>query len=426
LPPFEEEPHPMPDNCLKDQLLCYYGSDASLSDYWGAWSRAFGAVAKEFCNKHERVLETVEAFDSLADNTAKTEAAYAWILKNITNLSYLDLHDKKDPKKKLEPRPIWSADDVIKFGYGYRDDIDMLFWGMLRDMNIDAKYVYAKDRFGSLFVEKAKYPQFDRSAVAVKQAPFGFKFYTPGAYLTPDNMVPWYLEGVTAIMADADEYLVTIPFSLASTTTVTSRAEYQFDDNLGLIGRVRLELTGQDARICRIALYDEDSTEHFELIKNEFDDTYPMAEFDSIEYENADSIYQPFILHLKTKYPALTPMAGRILFKPCDYLTDAANEFIETDRTGPVLFRNAVTEEETATFRLPDGWKLEAQPGDSTYGNKVGRCEVKYTPSDSGFTVRRTFTLTGPYWLTDDYTWVRRLYQAQQEMSDRMVVLTKN
>jgi transglutaminase-like putative cysteine protease len=425
LPPFEEEPHPMPDNCLKDQLLCYYGNDASPARYWGAWSNAFGAVAKEFCTKNERLREKIKAFDSLADNTAKIKAAYAWIIENITNLSYLDLHDKKDPNKKVEPKPISSADDVIKLGYGFRDDIDLLFWGMLRAMNIDAKYVYAKDRFGSLFVEKAKYPQFDRSAVGVKQAPFGYKFYTPGLYLTPDNMVPWYLEGVTAIMADADEYLVTIPFSPAATTHVTSRADYEFTDDMGLIGRLRLELTGQEARTCRIGLYDEDSTEHFEILKNGIDDTYPQAEFDSIDYEHADSIYQPFILSLKAKFPSVTPMSGRILFKPCDYLADAANKFIKTERTGPVLFRYAETLEETADFRMPNGWRVEALPGDSAYSNKVGRCEVKFTPSDSGFTVSRSFTLTGPFWLTDDYSWVRRLYQARREMSSRVVVLSQ-
>jgi hypothetical protein len=425
LPPFEEEPYPMPDNCLKDQLLCYYGTDVSPARYWGAWSEGFATMVEDFNTKHEKIAETVKSFDSRADNTSKIKAAYDWIVRNITNLSYLDLHDKKDSKKTLEAKPTTCVDEVIKLGYGHRDDINMLFWGMLRSMNIDAKFVYAKDRFGNLFVDKAKYPQFDRSAVAVKQVPFGYKFYTPGAYLTPDNMVPWYLEGVTAIMTDADEYLITIPFSLASATTVTSHATYAFTEDLGLVGRLKAALTGHEARTCRINLYDKDTTEYFEVIEGEIDDSYPQAEFDSIAFEGIDSIYQPLILNVKLTYPAVAPLAGRILLKPCDYLSDSQNKFVKSERTGPVLFRNALTLEETADFQLPASWKIEALPGDSSYSNKVGRCEVKFIPSESGFTVRRAFTLTGPYWLTEDYASVRRLYQARQDMSDRVGVLSQ-
>jgi len=426
IPPFEEEPFPMPENSLKDRLVCYYGSKASPSGYWGAWSYAIAGRAKSFCEKNKRVREIVETFKDLPDEAAKIKAAYDWVQQNIINLTYVDLRDEKDSTKKVEPKDTRTVDDVIKYGYGWRIDIDRLFWDMLREMNIDAKFGYAKDRFDDLFIDKGKYWQFDRTVVAIPTRPYGYQFFTPGLPCTPAHLVPWYLGGVTALLADADEYLVTIPFSEAASSIASCMALYGFDEDLALIGDIRSEMSGHGARTFRMELFDEPLAEHSQILKEELESVYPEAELDTISYQAADSIYQPFVLTVGVKFPSVTPVGGRILLKPCDYLSDAANNFVKGDRAGPVLFRHAYVLEETAEFRLPDGWQLEALPSDSSYRNKVGRCEVQFRDTESGFTVFRAVTLLGPYWLTDDYKSVQRLFQARQEMSDRMVVLTQN
>jgi hypothetical protein len=421
VPAFKEEPWPMPDNFLKERLVCYYGSDVSPMTYWGSWG--LSTRLAEFCSKNKKVKQLITQFESLPDTTTRIQAAYDWVQSHILNLTYLDLRDKKDSTKLIEGEPRNSVDDILKLGYATRPEIDNLFWEILRELGVDAKFVYAQNRTEDLFVENAKYWQFDRTAVAVPLSKTNFQFYTPGHPCTPAGLIPWYLEGVTCLMPDADEYLMTIPFSEAPTTTIKRGAQITFTDDLEVKSQMRAEYTGQEARILRMAIFDEDSSTHFDNLKDEIDDGYGGAEFESITFEGFDSIYQPFVLNLNAKYPPVAPVGDRILLKPCDYMSEAKNDFVKADRVGPVLFRNAYTLQERADFSLPTKWKLDALPDDTTYRNKVGQCEVRFIGTADGFSVTRAFTLTGPYWLVSDYASMRRLFQVREDMSERIVVL---
>jgi hypothetical protein len=369
----------MPANSLKECLMCYCGSDVSPRAYWGAWSKSEASDAVTFCGKSKRVKQQAAQFALLADTTAMIQAAYDWVQSHTLNLTYLDLHDKKDSTKMVEPEPRNSIDDVIKQGYGSRREIDLLFWSLLRELGVEAKFACVKDRSEDLFVNNAKYWQFDRTAVAVPLGRGNFRFYAPGHVCTPAGLIPWYLEGAEALMADADDYLVTVPFSDASASIITGVTKLTFTDDLAVKGQSRIELTGQDARILRMAVFDEDSSTYFDNLKEEIDGTYPGAEFETITFANLDSVARPFILDLAAKYSPVSPLGDRILLKPGDYLSVTRNELVGAEREGPVLFRNAYTLTEQADFALPAGWKLDALPSDTAYRNKVGLCEVRFT-----------------------------------------------
>ena len=423
VPAFEQEPSPMPDNSVKESLICYSGTDVGTAAFWGAYSVSEAKELTSFCEKEKKVKEIAAQFSALPDTTARIEAAYDWVQKNILNLTYLDLRDKNDSTKIREAESRRSIEDVLKLGYGTRRDIDKLFWKLLRVMGVEAKYLHVDDRSDDLFVEKAKYWQFDRSLVAVPIGKSDFRFYAPGHVCTPSGLVPWFLEGVTGLMLDADEYFVTVPFSEAGATSVNSHASYTLTDELVVKGAVRAEFTGQEARTLRMAIFDEAPSTHFDNLKEEIDQAFPGAEFETIEYENFDSLYQPFVLKMGVKYPPVEQVGDKILIKPCDYISESKNDFVKAQRLGPVLFRNASTFMETAEFTLPEGWQVDALPGDTTYQNKVGACAAGFARSDAGFTVTRTFSLAGPYWLVSDYAAVRRLLQACEDMSARIVVL---
>ena len=92
---------------------------------------------------------------------------------------------------------------------------------MLREMNIDAKMVFARSRFEDLFVKQAKYWQFDRTLVAVEKRDEKTKYYSPGFPYIPLDETPYSLEGVIALVSDGQEYLTPIPFSEAVKNTIS-------------------------------------------------------------------------------------------------------------------------------------------------------------------------------------------------------------
>ena len=69
VPPFEEEPHSLPENSLIERLLCYYGSKVTSAAYWGATAENIMESSVEFCDKNKRVRKIVKPFRSLATDS---------------------------------------------------------------------------------------------------------------------------------------------------------------------------------------------------------------------------------------------------------------------------------------------------------------------------------------------------------------------
>ena len=426
IPAFEEEPYSLPANSLKDRLLCYYGSKIAPIVYWGNLAKSSSDGVVSFCKSNKEVKKVAEQFASLASDGEKIEAAYDWVITNIRNIAYLDLYDPKDSTKTKEAEPRKSVGDVVKKGYGNIWDINCLFWNLLTELNIDAKYGRGRDRFEDLFTMQAKYDQFDRSLVAVPSGRIGYRYYAPGYSCTPCGNVPWWMEGTTALMVDADEYLMTVPFSSPTVNTATIRTTLDLNDDLTLTGTVEAAMAGQFGRSLRFKIFDEKLAEHQELLSEALEDNYPEAEMDTINYTNLDDPSKPFDLSFGLTFPGLSEIGGKILLKPCDYLSASENKFVSEERFSPVLFDFAADETESVTFALPEGWKVEAVPSDSTYRNKIGECAINFATGNAGeLTVERRLMMKTPYWPVEDYPHIRRLYQAYQKMNEQIVVLTQ-
>jgi hypothetical protein len=426
IPAFEEEPYSLPVNSLKDRLICYYGSKIAPMTYWGKLAQSESNLVTEFCRKNKEVKEVAEQFAGLASDREKIAAAYDWVVTNITNISYFDLHDPKDSTKIKDPEPRRSVGDVVKKGYGSIWDINCLFFNLLTELNIDAQYGRGRDRSDDLFTQQAKYDQFDRSLVEVSSSGLGAKYYCPGYGCTPCGCVPWWMEGTTALMVNADEYLMTVPFSSPTVNTATIRTQLDVNDDLSLSGTVEASMTGQYGRSLRYEIFDEKAGEHQELLTGAVEDNYPEAEMDSIVYTNLGNLKEPFGLSFGLSFPALSEIGGKILLKPCDYLSASENRFVAEERTSPILFDFASDETESVTFKLPEGWAVEAMPTDSTYRNKIGQCEISFAIDETGaLTVERRLMVKMPYWQVEDYPHIRRLYQAYQKMNEQIVVLAQ-
>jgi hypothetical protein len=428
VPPFEIEPFGMPDNSLKERIICYYGSKEAPAAYWSGHATSNSRRFETLCEKDKKLRTVVQSFGPLATDEEKIEAAYQWVLENLTNTTYSDLYHHEDTArvKKLKVKDNKHIDDVIKRGYGGRDDINRVFLDMLREMNIDAKLAYAKGRRDDMFIFKAKYSQLNRSAVAVPNGLDTYHFYSPGHACTPIRMVPWYLEGVIALLSDADEYLVSVPFSGPEANLVSITTKLEFTDNLSLNGGLNAQFTGHPARRYRIMLFDEPLADHVGLLAESLAKDYPLAELDSLTCEAQDALNLPLKLTCRLEYPEVMPAGGRILFKPFDYLLDAENKFVSAERAGPVLFRHAYKVTEAAAFQLPEGWKVEALPTDTAYKGVAGQCAVRFTDLGGSVSVQRVFALYGPYWVQENYAEVRSLFRARQEMSDLIVILSES
>ncbi|MCP4667955.1 MAG: DUF3857 domain-containing protein, partial [Deltaproteobacteria bacterium] len=223
IPPFEDEPFSLPPPSLKQKIYCYYGSNQAAAAFWGKLATSIVQSADRFCKGSKKLKKVVESFGPVESDEEKIEKAFGWLQDSILNLTYEDLFERrrnKKPKKK-DPKRNIDIDDLVKRRYGSRLEIAYTFWDMLREMNVDAKIAFATDRNENLFVPKAKYWQFNRPLVAVKNAAGAYDFYAPGTACTPSDHIPWFNEGVEALIGGVENYVAPVSFSPSSLTTKT-------------------------------------------------------------------------------------------------------------------------------------------------------------------------------------------------------------
>ncbi len=421
VPPLEEEPYMVPSASVRSKLICYYGSEGSPASYWGDGAVNIGKWSESFCKKNKQVKEVVESFGDLSTDAEKIASAYNWVQDSLVNLDFDEILDDKGKQKKTKDNE--TADDVIKHGYGTQEDISLIFFDMLREMNIDAKIAYARDRIDDLFVYEAKFWQFDASFVAIPNEQNSYDFYAPGHIYAELGMVPWFYEGVNTLLAGANINFCPIPFTSPEKNTVNRYYELQLNDDLEISGRISTRLTGQDARELRIILHDEDSSAYEELMREEYKELFAGATLDSFTIENRNNINEPLKLSSNVEYAALTTQGNRLLLKPFDYFTEAENPFYAQERKQAILFEHSFQLREGAQFQLPEGWSIEAMPNDTIFANLAGECSAQFTNFGNTVSIQRFFTLKAPFWRLDQFPVVKELFQMRQDLNELIIVL---
>jgi hypothetical protein len=250
LPAFEPEPFSLPEDYLRSKLVTYYGSNESPAAYWGDWATSIREWAVEFCASNKRLKKVVATFADLPTEEDKIAAAFNWLRDSIVNTSYDDVIAGAGAKagQVIDPKENKSVDDVFKHRYGTAREISYAFWDMLRELNIDAMIARVMSREDDLFVMQAKYWQFDHTIVGVTSGDGSVKFFSPGHAFTTPEFVPWYLQGVTALVTLADANFVNVPFSSASLSTAVRSYTYTVEPDLAVKGAMQSTLAGHYGR----------------------------------------------------------------------------------------------------------------------------------------------------------------------------------
>jgi hypothetical protein len=421
VPAFKDEPYTVPDASLKTKLICYSGSNTSFAAYWGNVALARDKYLQRFCKKNSEVKKIVESFGELQTEDEKIAAAYEWVQGNLLNLSYQDLLNK-DGKKK-EPKDINNANDAIKNGYGWRSDINRVFIDMLREMNVDAKIIYSTGRSDDLFVKQAKYWQFDESLVLVDYDDGTIGYFAPGHLFNRIDQVPWFVEGVDALVAGGDEFFLNVPFSSADRNMVVKEFSYEIDEDMSVAGDLTVIADGHTARWYRIKIQDEDSTDHKKLIEEELEEEVEKAEVSVESIRHLLNIDSAFVIECTLEQTELSSTGDKVLFKPFDYCSDTKDPFYAPERDLAVLFAYGETTKESAEFNLAENYTITSLPEGKSFTNVVGECSVTIKQDGSRLIAQRTFKLNSPFWPVEMYPDVQELFQARQDMSELVVVL---
>lgn len=417
-PAFEPEPYSPPDHALRWQVRHYYGESGAPAAFWGNLSSSISDDMREFAKKNKRVQEVVKSFGKLTSSDEKVHAAYTWLQDNIRNTTYDDSDDEfKDNE---------CVDDVIKRGYGTGKDINMTFWDMLREMNIDAKMVFGADRDENLLVYDAKYWQFDRSLVTVCGEDRSYRFYDPGGKYLPAGTVAWYNEATSALLVgDMNKQFLRIPFSDAKSNQISRHQLLTMNEESEIRGRMIESHKGHSARPYRLRLSDATEKERADYLQEEFSEHFPNSEADSFSIAGLADFDEPVTIECSILIPSVgQKMGNRVLLRPSDLFSSRENPFKTDTREHPIMFDYASETIETLSIDFPETWAVEALPSDSVFSNQIGQCQVVFTTFGNTLSIQRLFTLNRPSWTAGRYGDVKKIFQTQQALAEMIVVLT--
>ncbi len=415
---FESEPHTLPKNVLLGQLHYYYTEVCTANAYWGKYSSLFPKWMAAYIDKSKKIKKIVKEFESLSTDGEKMRAAYDWVNENLINLTFVET-EKKIKKKKYE-----NADKAIKSGYANRSGITYIFCDMLREMDIDAKICRVVDRDENIFVKDAKYWQFDRMLVAVKNEEKEWEFFAPGELYIPYGQVPWYSEGISALLGGAQSSLyVHVPFSNSHDNSSKRSINLTITDEFDVLSNVHEKITGHTARSLRVILDDVKEAEYNNEIKDFIKDYLFDEEVDSITYENINTCKEPLYLKYSISFPNIENelMGDRILIKPLEYMEKISNPFVDDNRTLSIMFDYAYELHENVVLEFPDEMQIEAVPEDFMFKNQVGSCGVSFTKIGNKLSVQRIFRLDQTYFSPKNYQQIKEFFQQTVSNNDLTV-----
>ena len=420
LPAFKKEPYSLPEQALRGQLHYYYAEVGAPATYWGQRSQMIPNWLTSYIDESKQIKKIVSTFENVETNEDKIKSAYNWVTNNLINLTF------EDTEKKINFKKYETADKAIKSGYAKRLNINYIFCDMLREMNIDAKVCWVVDRDDALFVQDAKYWQFSRTLIAVQNEDKSWSFYCPGEKFMPIGSVPWFNEGVSALLGGAQlDFYVSIPFSNSSDNNRKRTISLKITDDFNVTGVMNERIVGHEARGLRVKLNETQESSYATDIKEYIKDNYYDYEIDTISYQNTNSYEEPLEIGYQVHFPNIENdlIGDRILLKPLKYMEKIENPFVENKRTQAVILDYPYESHESLSFEIPETMQLEALPENVSFQNQIGSYGVNFTQVGNMLSVQRVVKMSKAYILPEDYNILQDFLQQVVNGKDLTVSL---
>jgi len=417
---FENELYTLPDNSLRANLRAYYGGGAAPEAFWGKVSNEKLEEIQAFTKKDDKLKSIIPLFSNIPEKERKIEAAYEWIQKNLKNTLY------EDETKDFED--IDYVNDVLEYGYGNSYEINLVFYDLLRELNIDAKIGFVTDRDESIFEKKAKYWQFDRSVVAFQESlNDAYTYYSPGMRFLPNKSLPWYNEGVTVLLTGSvHQQFNYTPFSIPHSNLIKRHFKLEMNANFEIEGSIIEILRGHPARSIRLGLFEENNREQINFLKDWVDENFTGIEPDSFDFSGLEEIEKPVTLQYVIETDAPWYLScDRVMVQPFQFCAQQENIFHATERKFPLVFEYARELVETLTLKLPEEWEVEALPEQVKWSNKIGSIETSFSELQAKkiISAQRRIIFNTPFIRNSDYKLVKEFYNYLQNSHQSTVIL---
>src|SRR5262249_32386381 len=203
VPAFESEGNMPPEDNYKPGVRFSYSifEFKNADKFWEEIGKRKNRTVEEFIGNRKEAREAAEeAVSGETDPEKKLRKVYARA-QQIRNLSYERERSEKELKKEKLKGPE-NVGDVLKRGYGYRNDITRTFVAMARAAGFEPSIIATSDRTRRFFAKEYLASSQIYTEIADVKVNGKEVYLQPGAKFCPYGTIRWMNTSVTGLKLD--------------------------------------------------------------------------------------------------------------------------------------------------------------------------------------------------------------------------------
>jgi hypothetical protein len=364
---FEEEEYAYPEENLKGTMNLYYEVGFfSPQNYWRGVANSLGKEYDSFIGgKKSKVIDA--EVSRLLTPKGSDEASLRKLYVRAQQIRAMDYENSKTGKELKQEHlgENKNAEQVLQHGYGYGDDINLLFIAMARSAGFEANPLLLSSRRHAFFTEAFPNQHQLNSLVAMVNA--GGKSYIldPQSPYCPFELLPWSLTDAGGMLASFTKPgMMNTPMPESKQAVLRTVGNLKLNEEGSLTGRLTASYEGQEALSERQWAIGEDELkrrEHLEAAMKSF--LRMEATVKLLSVDGWEKTGEPLKIEYQIEVPGYATPAGQRLVFPLGVLhTMDKNPFSSPRRTHEVYFEFPSESYEEIAIELPPGMQVEGLP----------------------------------------------------------------
>lgn len=338
----------------------YTDSQITLENFWPNQGRIFADQIERFIGRGGKA-DAQRLSQGVTDRTELLKKLYAHA-QSLRNLSFEEEQTEQEVKKE-RIKEAKNADDVLKKGYGFSEEINRAFVAMARQAGFEADAVRVAPRDEFFFSEK--FPDADQMSgeIAVVNLDGTPIYLDPGTPQAPYGIVSWEktaVPGIQIVKGKPQWLQLGIPKSTDATTR--RKADLHIEGE-NLEGTIQITFAGQEALVRRLSTITDDEAARKKALEDEVKTWFPDgAIFKLTSLTGHDTGDGDIVAAFDVSLPLVSSAGSKTIVPISIFTTTAKNPFAPTTRVNPIYFSYPNTEEDEVKLTLPEGMTVATLP----------------------------------------------------------------
>jgi len=364
VPAFEREEQMPPEQQYRLRVMFLYGTAASLH-FWEEVQAAgpMSAAMEEYvAPRHEIRQAAAQAVGAETVPEQKLRKLYARA-QQVRNLTYeRDRTEAEEKKEQLKENK--NAADVIKHGYGNRNEINLLFVALARAAGFNTSPVLVASRRRRLFDNRLPAISQTDSMITLVNLNNRNIYLDPGTHFCPYGLLRWIYTATTAVQLHLGMTTFQTPDPGPGGYMIDRTSDMVLGQDGSLKGDLIVDYHTGEALEHRLEALATDEAGRRNQLEDEVKSWLPPNSV--VQLVRVDGWETPDTTLMATftaQIPAFATLAGkRLLVSTCLFSARRYSVFSAPTRKYPVYFPYPFREVDHTAIHLPTGYILESVP----------------------------------------------------------------